>query len=200
MFAAGAIRRTSHRPAQAATLVFYNVAIGAAYFLVEILLMQAYQGVFLSPTVSLALVLATLLIGSAAGGLLAGRVPPWLATVVLVPVLAVAFQIPRWSLAWGLEDWGASLVSAAAILVVGANMGIYFPSGLLQADAWSLREKVPHLFAVNALGRIAGHRGLVVPRHSSGLHLDADRRSVLVPVCVACLPRGLCRKEGRRVE
>jgi hypothetical protein len=127
------------------------VAIGAAYFFVEILLIQAYQGVFLSPTVSLALVLGTLLIGSAVGGLLAGRVPPWLATVVLVPVLAVAFQVPRWSLAWGLADGGVSLVSAATILVVGANMGVYFPSGLLQAYSWSLREKVPHLFAVNAL-------------------------------------------------
>lgn len=30
-------------------------------------------------------------------------------------------------------------------------MGVYFPSGLLRAYAWSLREKVPHLFAVNAL-------------------------------------------------
>ncbi len=150
LFAAGAVRRTA-RPQQAAALVIYNLAIGAAYFFVEILLMQAYQGVFLSPTVSLAVVLGTLLIGSAAGGLLAGRVPPWLATIALVPVLAVAFQIPHWSLAWDLGDGGVSLVSAISILVVGANMGVYFPSGLLQAYACSLREKVPHLFAVNAL-------------------------------------------------
>ena len=114
-------------------------------------MIQAYQGVFLSPTVSLALVLGTLLIGSAVGGLLAGRVPPWLATVVLVPVLVVAFQMPHWTLVWGLSDWGAGLVSACTVLVVGANMGVYFPSGLLQAYAWSLREKVPHLFAMNAL-------------------------------------------------
>jgi hypothetical protein len=150
LFAAGAIRRISH-PRQAAALVVYNLAIGAAYFFVEILLMQAYQGVFLSPTVSLAVVLGTLLIGSAAGGLLAGRVPPWLATIALIPVLAVAFQIPHWSLNWDLGERGVSLVSAISILVVGANMGVFFPSGLLQAYAWSLREKVPHLFAVNAL-------------------------------------------------
>lgn len=150
VFAVGAMRRVS-RSAIAGTLVFYNGAIGAAYFFVEILLIQAYQGVFLSPTVSLTLVLGTLLIGSALGGLLAGRVPPWLATVVLIPVLAAAFQMPHWTLAWGLSDWGAGLVSACTVLVVGGNMGVYFPSGLLRAYAWSLREKVPHLFAVNAL-------------------------------------------------
>ena len=37
------------------------------------------------------------------------------------------------------------------IFVVGMNMGIYFPTGLLRARQWSLSERIPHLFAINAM-------------------------------------------------
>ena len=150
LFAIGAmrgIRRRTHM----ALLVFYNVAIGLAYFFVEIMLIQAYQGVFLSPSASLVLVLGVLLIGSAIGGLLADRVPLWSATIALVPVLAVCLRVPAWTVQLGL-DYGQSGVAAAAmVFVVGMNMGVYFPTGLLRARQWSLSERIPHLFAINAM-------------------------------------------------
>ena len=37
------------------------------------------------------------------------------------------------------------------IFLVGMNMGVYFPTGLLLAERWSLRGRIPHLFAINAL-------------------------------------------------
>ena len=82
LFAVGALRGTERRGGMG-LLLFYNVAIGFAYFFIEIMLIQAYQGVFLSPSASLVLVLGVLLIGSAIGGLLADRVRLWWATVDL---------------------------------------------------------------------------------------------------------------------
>ena len=95
--AVGAMRGTARRGGMG-LLLFYNVAIGFAYFFIEIMLIQAYQGVFLSPSASLVLVLGVLLIGSAIGGLLSDRVRLWWATAALVPVLACCLQIPAWTL------------------------------------------------------------------------------------------------------
>jgi hypothetical protein len=150
MFTAGALWGIPRRT-RLALLVFYNVAIGFGYFFVEIMLIQAYQGVFLSPSVSLALVLGVLLIGSAMGGLLADRVALWCATFALVPVLAVCLRVPAWTIDLGLDYWPSGVAAVAMIFLVGMNMGVYFPSGLLRMREWSLREKIPHLFAINAM-------------------------------------------------
>ena len=139
------------RRSRLALLIFYNVAIGLAYFFVEIMLIQAYQGVFLSPSASLVLVLGVLLVGSAIGGLLADRVALWCATVALIPVLAVCLQVPAWTIDLGLPDWAAGIAAVAMIFVVGLNMGVYFPTGLRRAQQWSLGERIPHLFAINAM-------------------------------------------------
>jgi hypothetical protein len=144
---------------QMASLLAYNVAIGFAYFLVEIMLIQAYHGVFLSPSASLILVLAVLLIGSGFGGLLAGRLPLLLATGVLTPLLLVGVRLPDWMI---MSGWSPSLVAvatAATVFAVGFLMGVFFPHGLRLAAGWQMRSKIPHLFAVNS---IAGAMATVV--------------------------------------
>ncbi|MHB0958652.1 MAG: hypothetical protein ACYC0X_16110 [Pirellulaceae bacterium] len=150
LFAVGALRGIPRRSG-VTLLIIYNVAIGAAYFFVEIMLIQAYQGVFLSPSVSLVMVLGGLLIGSAVGGLLADRIALWGATLALVPVLALCLQVPSWTRDVGLNSWQSGIAAMVMIFVVGMNMGIYFPTGLLQVRQWSLSEKIPHLFAINAM-------------------------------------------------
>lgn len=156
LFTAGALRGAGRRGGVCLLLV-YNIAIGCGYFLVEIMLIQAYQEVFLSPTTSLVLVLAVLLVGSAIGGLLSHRVRLSWVTAALAPMLAVSPCIPAWTLS--LEPRVACGAAVAVVFLVGMHLGVYFPSGLLLAERWSLRDKVPHLFAVNA---VAGSLATVV--------------------------------------
>ncbi len=150
LFTLGALQGTKHR-SRIGMLVLYNIAIGCAYFLVEIMLIQAYQGVFLSPSASLVLVLGVLLIGSGFGGLASRHIPPWLATLTLGPVLLLSLRVPAWVLKLGVDLSASSLLAALAVFVVGANMGVYFPKGLQLARRWSLRSKIPHLFAINSI-------------------------------------------------
>ena len=142
---------------QISRLLLYNIAIGFAFFFVEIVLIQAYQPIFLSPSSSLACVLGVLLIGSAIGGLFAGRVPPWLATAALVPVLLACLRVPDWTLSLELTPLLATSAAVAMIFFVGLNLGVFFPTGLQLARQSALQHKIPHLFALNAVaGAMAG--------------------------------------------
>ena len=150
LFATGALQGVRRKP-RVGMLIAYNVAVGCAYFLVEIMLIQAYQSVFLSPSASLVLVLGVLLIGSGIGGLASNRISHWVATASLLPTLFLALWVPGWILSLGLETTSSSILAAAAVFLVGANMGIYFPKGLLLARRWSLRSRIPFLFAINSI-------------------------------------------------
>ena len=112
-------------------------------------MIQAYQGVFLSPSASLVLVLGVLLVGSAIGGLLSDRVRLWWATASLVPVLGICLRIPAWTLQ--LDCRVSGIAAVAMIFLVGMNMGVYFPTGLLLASVGRCAGKIPHLFAINAM-------------------------------------------------
>ena len=150
LFALGALKGLPKRR-QMGLLLLYNIAIGCAYFFVEIVLIQAYQNVFLSPSTSLVLVLGVLLIGSAIGGLFSGRISPWLATAALVPVLLICLRVPDVAVSLGLASAPSTTMAVATIFLVGMNMGVYFPTGLQLARRSSLQHKIPHLFAVNAI-------------------------------------------------
>lgn len=132
-------------------LLVYNIAIGCAFFFVEIVLIQAYQSVFLSPSSSLVLVLGVLLIGSGLGGLASRRIHPFLATAALLPVLFVGLRAPEWILSLGWGTAASYVLATAAVLLVGLTMGTYFPNGLMLARRWSLRNRIPHLFAINSV-------------------------------------------------
>jgi MFS family permease len=134
-----------------ASLLGYNLAIGFAYFLVEVMLIQACHSVFLSPSASLILVLAVLLVGSGCGGMLAGRVSLPVVTGLLTALLLVGVGVPDRMLAGG---WTPSLVTGTAVVMIfgiGVLMGVFFPAGLQLADRWSMRDKIPHLFAINSV-------------------------------------------------
>ena len=140
----------AHQP-WAAMLIVYQVLIGFAYFLVEVMLMHVYQHVLISPTTSLAVVLGALLIGSGIGGQLATWLPPSLAIVALVPCTFVGVRGPEWMLTAGWSNGAIHVASVAMIFVIGMAMGVYFPSGLSLARRQSLGHKIPYLFGINAL-------------------------------------------------
>ncbi len=150
LFSAGALRKSRSRKS-VTLLVLYNLAIGGGYFLVEIMLIQATQNVLLSPSTSLVLVLGVLLLGSGCGGLLSRRFPTALATATLIPFLLLALWLPAWMVRLGWNQPTCYLLVAASVLLVGVNLGIYFPRGLRLAQSGSLRRIIPHLFALNSI-------------------------------------------------
>jgi hypothetical protein len=57
------------------------------------------------------------------------------------------------------SGWSPALIAAATVATVfaiGFLMGVFFPTGLQLADRWKMRDKIPHLFAINsAAGSLA---------------------------------------------
>jgi hypothetical protein len=79
---------------EALLLGSYSILIGVAYLLIEILLLQVYQNVFISPSWNLVIVLGSLLVSSGIGGMAVKKVSVWIATLFLVPMSVVAVYAP----------------------------------------------------------------------------------------------------------
>jgi len=143
------LRRAS--PGRAVVLGAYQILVGLAYFLIEIALVNAYGNVFVSAAWALVLVLGLLLVASGLGGVIASRLPTWLATTLLVPTALLALFVPELLLWSGVPVFVGKLVGVLAILASGLLMGVFFPRGLVLADQWSLANRIPHLFALNSV-------------------------------------------------
>lgn len=159
LLVAGTLR--TRQRGRAAALAGLNVLIGFGYFFVEILFMQVYLNVFVSPSMALVLVLGLLLISSGVGGALCDRVRAWQATAALFPVLLLGLYGSA-ALPVGLQK----LAGIVTIAAVGMLMGVFFPKGLRLAHAWGLSDKIPHLFALNS---VAGSLAVVLALHT-GIH------------------------------
>lgn len=130
----------------------YNVLIGVGYFVVEIVLFQAYQAYFESPSSTLVLILGVLLLSSAMGGLSAKRRNIILATIALGPCCFLALLMPEWMLHYGAPFLLVKATCVGATMIIGYLMGTYFPTGLLEARRCQLATAIPLLFAMNAVG------------------------------------------------
>ncbi len=138
-------------PATIWPLNAFNVLIGLAYLFVEILYLQVYQNVFFGAAATFILILGLLLLSSGVGARIGGRVPLYLAAVLLVPVVFAGTQAPTWLLHAGLPLRAVQLVSVALIVGTGMLMGLFFPRGLQVAKEKGLQAFVPQLFAINSL-------------------------------------------------
>lgn len=136
---------------KASFLGVYNILIGFAYFLIEIMLIQAYQNVFISAAWSLILVLGLLLLSSGVGGYYCYKLKSWFVTVLLVPISLGAIYIPELVLSSGMPSWIGKTLGVVLIGCTGFLMGFYFPRGLVLADQWNMKAKVPGLFALNSV-------------------------------------------------
>jgi len=144
------LRLPLRRPTLALPLGAYQVLIGFAYFLVEVQLIQVYQGIFVSPATTLVAVLALLLLSSGVGGLLSDRIPLWASLLLLAPLALAGVCAPRWLLSAGVPVFLVKGLGIGIIAAVGALMGVYFPRGLALAKRAGLGARVPDLFALNA--------------------------------------------------
>jgi SAM-dependent methyltransferase len=151
-------------------MLLYAAAIGAGFMLLEIALIQRFQLVFDYPLVSLAAVLATLLLAGGLGSLasqrwltsrLAGRVAGAALVVVLLAVVYGLFLPPLVAAVLA----GPAVVRALLVLgltaLLGLPLGVLFPS-LLRLAGERFPARVPLLWAVNGAFAVLGSTLAVV--------------------------------------
>jgi hypothetical protein len=148
--------------------LFYFLAIGAAYILVEVALIQKFVLFLGHPTYALTVVIFSMLISSGAGSFASRRLvrdePLRLMIALgtaagLVAILAVIAQ-PLLSAAVGLPLGVRMLATVILIAPAGFVMGLPFPTGLRMLEerhapsvrwAWSLNAAASVLGSVGAL-------------------------------------------------
>jgi hypothetical protein len=145
--APGVTRRGLH-----ARLLGFQLLIGFAYILIEVVLLQLYYSYFLSASWAFVGILATLLISSGLGGqALAERARPLPLVVVLLATLplhaALAFD---WLDALPLHGLRIAVILAATALS-GFLMGGFFPLGVRLARVHGLAAAAGSYFAVNSI-------------------------------------------------
>lgn len=141
----------------------YFAALGVAYMMVEVVLMQRFALFLGHPTYSVTVVLLSLLLFSGLGAWLSD---PRRGTIsgVLRPVafglppalLLLAFAAPPVIRSWiGLPHPARVLIAVALIAPVGTLMGVPFPVGIRAAGS-SHSEHVPWAWAANGCGSVIG--------------------------------------------
>ena len=122
--------------------LFYFVAVGLGYILVEIAFIQRFVLFLGHPTYALTVVIFLLMLASGAGSLCSRLWRPqarlrWVPLVlVILMLLADVFFLPGGLAAWVGMGFGSRLLVSAAILIpLGFVMGMPFPTGLRALDA-----------------------------------------------------------------
>ncbi len=163
-------KQTGALPKKAA--LFYFVAVGFGYILVEISLIQRFVLFLGHPTYALTVVVFLLLLSSGAGSVVARR---WVSdsagirrTMALILILIMVYLVflPRLlSAAVGMEFAVKLLISGALLAPLGFLMGMPFPTGLRLVGtvewAWALNAAASVLGSVLAIV-IAIHFGLLI--------------------------------------
>ena len=113
----------------------YNLALGLGFILIELMLIQRLTIAFGDPVVSLKVVLAALLVWSAAGGLLSERIRPrraWLVALTIVGLCLVYAVAGTVALPWLLGLVRPARIAAVALVLapLGTVLGMAFPLGM----------------------------------------------------------------------
>jgi hypothetical protein len=149
--------------------LFYFLAIGAGYILIEVALIQKFVLFLGHPTYALTVVIFSLLISSGAGSFASRRVVAgsrqrliaalgFVAILVVVFALDVSVLLPR---AQALPVAGKIVLSVFLIFPAGFVMGIPFPAGLALLEQWH-RPSVRWAWSLNAAASVLGSVGALV--------------------------------------
>lgn len=137
----------------------YFFLIGAAFMIIEVILMQQYAR-FIGPSVySIATVLLTLLIASGIGSRFSwkfGDKTPFIGIVVWIILNIIAFA-PIVSALSGLTMFPRIVISAILLAPLGFFMGMPFPKGSLRVG-----ELIDWGFAVNGAASVLGATGILL--------------------------------------
>jgi predicted membrane-bound spermidine synthase len=144
----------------------YFLAIGVAYIVIEIVLMQKFTLFLGHPTFGIAVVVSSLLVGSGLGSRWSARLAEprnatWRLTLVLaaVLVLMIVFVLSG-SVLTALQGYTRAVkvvLSIVALLPLGFVMGMPFPLGVRAAnEAQGQGDVLPWLWSANAGGSVFG--------------------------------------------
>jgi len=179
----------------------YFAAIGAGYIMIELVMMHRLALFLGNPTYSLTVVLAALLLSSAAGSVWIGKRGRNIA--LLMPALLVALFLlvcVAWILSGALSPslklstgWRV-LLTMVILAPPGFVMGTFLPVGLSHLSLKSA-SLVPWGWAVNGAASVAGSLGSIIVAMNFGY----SRTLVLGVLCYA-LTFPLIRSMGREGE
>lgn len=142
------------------SLAAYSILIGAAYLLIEIVMMQKYQNIFIAPTTSLIAVLGLMLLSSGAGGyLLSRRISMHSATLLLTIIVLMNYVFPELIQSVPIPSFVSYFIYILLISAMGFVMGVYFPVGLSRAKSSGLAKSIPLYFG---LAGISGTLGVII--------------------------------------
>jgi hypothetical protein len=179
----------------------YFAAIGLGYIIVELVMMHRLALFLGNPAYSLTVVLAALLLSSAAGSFWAGKrgkhIQPMLPRLqVALFLLIIGIWIVSGALSPSLKlstGWRV-LITVLIMAPPGFVMGIFLPVGLSYLSR-NGRSLVPWAWAVNGAASVAGSLGSIVMAMNFGYS-----RALLLGVLCYALTFPLIRSMGREGE
>jgi hypothetical protein len=147
----------------------YFGLLGAGFLAVEIPLLQRFILFLGHPTTAFAAVVASLLLFSGIGSLLARRVPlrGALGAVVLAVVLTVAGLGPLFEALLGAPLAVRLLATTVSLAPLGLLLGMPFPLGLARVEG-DAPELVPWAWAVNGSASVVAAVGVALVALSAG--------------------------------
>jgi len=179
----------------------YFAGIGAGYIIVELVMMHRLALFLGNPTYSLTVVLASLLLSSAAGsfwsgsrGPRVGKMLPWLQVALFLLIVAVWIVSGVLSPSIRLATGWRVLIAAFIMVPPGFVMGTFLPVGLSYLSS-GRRSLVPWAWAVNGAASVAGSLGSIVMAMNFGYS-----RALFLGVLCYALTFPLVRSMGREGE
>ncbi len=146
---------------QVVLLILYFAALGIAYLLIEVVLIQRLQIFLSSPTVSLVVVLGTMLISSGIGGYFSGRMnrKAVLGSLLIVVALTLVSYLVYSHFLGALMPLPFAirvLCAVVMVAVIGFFMGVPFPYGMRLTKQKLSNRHACLFFGINgALGALA---------------------------------------------
>ena len=150
-------------PGGRAGIFAYFAALGLAFILIEIALIQKLTVFLGGPTYSMSITLFTILLASGVGSFLSRNwsARPLRLLAVVVPLLVLLVGAEAWLLNWavprlmGLSHPLRALAAVAMLAPLAILMGMPFPAGLRQVNACR-RELNPWAWGINACATVMG--------------------------------------------
>jgi len=199
-----ALKRKAHRTEQGLPVwraSIYFAAIGSGYIIVELVMMHRFALFLGNPTYSLTVVLAALLLSSAAGSFWAGKndqriqkMLPGLQVALFLLILIVWIVSGALSPSLRLSSGWRVLITMLIMAPPGFVMGIFLPVGLSFLSR-NGRSFVPWAWAVNGAASVAGSLGSIVMAMNFGYS-----RALMLGVLCYALTFPLIRSMGREGE
>jgi hypothetical protein len=176
--------------------IAYFVAIGLAFMLVEIGMMQQLAVFLGHPIYSLVVVLAGLISSAGMGSLISGRfsfssaltsrIPAMLSAVVVLGYSFAVLPVLREHAAGAL--WQRVVLSLVLVIPSGLMMGFCFPVGLRWMRALGQQDALPWMWSMNGAASVLGTFVSTMISMESSIHVCVLTGVILYLIAFLALP------------